>query len=67
MALHRTSVLLLLSSLFDMSLEKEGKMANKKRGKGKKKTFKKRKTKQEPRLVHDMNSCLLNEIFVSFV
>ena len=42
MALHRTSVLLLLSSLFDMSLEKEGKMATRKEAKGRKRPSRKK-------------------------
>ena len=41
---------------------KRGKNGKKKRGKGKKENFKKRRQKQEPRLAHDVNSLLLNDI-----
>ena len=48
MALHRTSVLLLLSSLFDMSLEKEGKMATRKEAKGRKRPSRKERQSKSP-------------------
>ena len=48
MALHRISVLLLLSSLFGMSLEKEGKMATRKEAKGRKRTSRKERQSKSP-------------------
>ena len=53
---------MLITYLFLHEFRKRGKNGKKKRGKGKKENFKKRRQKQEPRLAHDVNSLLLNDI-----